>query len=79
VSGDGSGRTRRPWRMLIERDVAEIERRLRLYRENTPKRIAEEMGVHINTVTAVNLKRHPIQARLAAERRPRSTQQELRA
>ncbi len=52
---------RRPFRMLLERDVAEIERRLRLYRENAPKRIAEELGVHINTVCTVNLGRHPVQ------------------
>jgi len=45
--------------MLLERDVAEIERRLRLYRENAPKRIAQELGVHINTVCTVN--RHPVQ------------------
>ncbi|HWG75571.1 MAG TPA: hypothetical protein VN660_02125 [Steroidobacteraceae bacterium] len=50
---------RRPFRMLLERDVAEIERRLRLYRENAPKRIAQELGVHINTVCTVN--RHPVQ------------------
>jgi hypothetical protein len=56
---------RRPWRMLIERDVAEIERRLRLYRENSPKRIAAELGVHENTITRINLGRHPIQVRLA--------------
>jgi hypothetical protein len=55
--------------MLIERDVAEIERRLSLYRANTPKRIAQEMGVHQNTVTTINLKRHPIQMRLAADSR----------
>jgi hypothetical protein len=69
VSGDGASRGRRPGGMLIERDVAEIERRLRQYRENAPKRIAEEMGVHPNTVCAINLGRHPIQARLALERR----------
>jgi hypothetical protein len=57
--------------MLLERDVAEIERRLRLYRENCPKRICEELGVHQNTVTAINLGRHPIQARLAESRRNR--------
>lgn len=73
MSGDGSGRIRRPWRMLLGRDVAENERRLTLYRENCPKRIAEDMGVHINTVCAVNLGRHPIQARLAiAEARQHS-------
>jgi hypothetical protein len=66
MTADGSGRARRPWRMLLERDVAEIERRLRLYRENTPQRIAEEMGVHVNTVSTINLRRHPIQARLGA-------------
>lgn len=54
---------RRPFRMLLERDVAEIERRLRLYRENAPKRIAQELGVHINTVCTVNLGRHPAQVR----------------
>jgi hypothetical protein len=59
---------RRPWRMLLERDVAEIQRRLRLYRANSPKRIAEELRVHPNTVTKINLTRHPIQARLAADR-----------
>lgn len=56
---------RRPWRTLIERHVAEIERRLRLYRENAPKRIAAELGLHENTVCKINLGRHPIQARLA--------------
>ena len=68
MSGDGASRGRRPGGMLIERDVAEIERRLRQYRENAPKRIAEEMRVHQNTVTTINLKRHPIQLRLATER-----------
>jgi hypothetical protein len=58
---------RRPWRMLIERDVAEIERRQRLYRDNAPKRIAEEMRLHLNTVCTINFGRHPIQARLATE------------
>jgi hypothetical protein len=62
VSGDGSGR--RPRRMLIERDVAEIERRLALYRENAPKRIAADMHCHINTVNAVALHRHSVQRRL---------------
>jgi hypothetical protein len=56
--------TRRPFRMLLERDVEEIERRLRLYRDNAPKRIADELGVHINTVCTVNLGRHPVQMRL---------------
>jgi hypothetical protein len=60
-----SATQRRPWRMLIERDVAEIERRLRLYRDNAPKRIAEELRVHPNTVCAINLGRHVIQRRLA--------------
>jgi hypothetical protein len=55
---------RRPWRMLLERDIAEIERRLELYRSNAPKRIAEDMRVHLNTVCTVNLGRHPIQVRL---------------
>lgn len=65
MSADGSGRTRRPWRMLLERDVAEIERRLALlYRANCPKRSAEEMGVHLNTVCTINLARHPVQVRL---------------
>jgi hypothetical protein len=63
MSGDGSVRTRRPWRMLLERDAAEIERRLRLHRENCPKRICQELGVHPNTVSAINLGRHPVQAR----------------
>jgi hypothetical protein len=36
--------------------------------ENDPKRIAEDPGVHLNTVTVINLRRHPIQARLAADR-----------
>jgi hypothetical protein len=58
---------RRPWRYLLERDIAEVERRLRLYRANTPKRIAEEMGLHINTICVINLGRHPVQARLATE------------
>lgn len=62
MSGDGS-RQRRPWRMLLERDVAEVERRLALYRSNTPQRIASEMGLHLNTITKINLGRHPIQAR----------------
>jgi hypothetical protein len=55
---------------LLERDVAEIERRLQLYRENNPKRIAEELGVHINTVTAINLGRHHVQLRLRQTRTP---------
>jgi hypothetical protein len=50
--------------MLLERDVLEIERRLRLYRENCPKRICEDLGVHINTVSKINLGLHPVQARL---------------
>jgi hypothetical protein len=50
--------------MLLGRDMAEIERRLRLHRENAPKRIAQEMGVHLNTVCTINLGRHPVQARL---------------
>jgi hypothetical protein len=66
VTGDGA--TRRRWRMLLERDVAEIERRLRLYRENCPKRICQDMGVHPNTVCAINLGRHPVQARLGTTR-----------
>jgi hypothetical protein len=56
--------TRRPWRYLLERDIAEVERRLRLYRANTPKRIAEEMQMHPNTVSKINLGRHSVQARL---------------
>jgi hypothetical protein len=59
--------TRRPWRYLLELDIAEVERRLRLYRANTPKRIAEEMRLHPNTISTINLGRHPIQARLATE------------
>jgi len=66
VSGDGAGRKQRPWRMLLERDVAEIERRLALYRANCPKRIAEDLGVHLNTVCTINLGRHPVQALLAS-------------
>jgi hypothetical protein len=69
MSADGLGRTRRPWRMLLERDVAEIERRLRLYRENCPKRICQDMGVHQNTVTKIHLGRHPIQARVCSRTR----------
>lgn len=65
MTGDGSGRVRRPWRMLIERDVAEIERRLELYRGNAPKRITADLNVHPNTITKINLGRHPVQARLA--------------
>lgn len=53
--------------MLLERDVAEIERRLRLYRENAPKRIAEDLQVHVNTVCSINLGRHPVQVRLRKE------------
>jgi hypothetical protein len=60
---------RRPWRYMTERDVPEIQRRLRLYRDNAPKRIVEEMGVHVNTVTTINLGRHPVQARLRTEYR----------
>lgn len=56
--------SRRPFRMLLERDVAEIERRLRLYRENSPKVIAAELGVHINTVCTVNLGKHHVQLRV---------------
>ena len=65
MSGDGSAR--RPWRYLTERDVTEVERRLALYRSNTPQRIAADLGLHPNTITKINLGRHPIQARLAAE------------
>jgi len=54
-----------PCRMLLERDVAEIERRLALYRANCPKR-AEEMGVHINAVSKINLGLHPV--RIAIQR-----------
>lgn len=60
-------RQRRRWRMLLERDVAEIERRLRLYRENAPKRIAQDLHVHLNTVCSINLGRHPVQVRLRKE------------
>jgi hypothetical protein len=55
--------------MLLERDVAEIERRLKLYRENCPKRICEDLGIHQNTVTKVHLGRHPIHARLGPRQR----------
>jgi hypothetical protein len=61
---------RRPWRYLIESDVAEIQRRLKRYRENAPKKIASDLGVHLNTVTVVNLGRHPIQARLSVQLGP---------
>jgi hypothetical protein len=54
---------RRPCGPLLESDIAEIERRL-LYRLNAPKRIAKDLGVHINTVTTINLGRHPVQIRL---------------
>jgi hypothetical protein len=50
--------------MLLERDVAEIERRLRLHRENAPKRIAADLAVHENTVSKINLGRHWVQTRL---------------
>ena len=62
MPGDG-GRVRRPWRMLLERGVAEIERRLRLYRSSAPKAIAADMGMHINAVSKVNLGQHPVQTR----------------
>jgi len=52
--------------MRLERDVAEVERRLRLYRENCPKRVAEDLRVHPNTISAINLGRHPVQARLSS-------------
>jgi hypothetical protein len=39
---------------LLERDVLEIERRLALHRENTPKRIAVELRVHPNTISTIN-------------------------
>ena len=53
--------------MLLERDMAEgeVERRLRLHRENAPKRIAGDMGLHLNTISAINLGRHPVQLRLS--------------
>jgi hypothetical protein len=57
---------RRPWRMLLERDVAEVERRLRLHRENAPKRIAADLQLHPNTVSRINLGRHPVQLRLSS-------------
>ena len=66
MSGDGSAR--RPWRMLLERDVAEIERRLALHRENSVKSICRDLHVHPNTVSAINLKRHPVQLRLGRQR-----------
>jgi hypothetical protein len=50
-----NGTRRRPFRMLIERDVAEIERRLELYRENAPKRIAADLNIQPNTITKINL------------------------
>ena len=64
MSADGMGRP--PGAPLLEADVREIERRLRLHRENSPKRIAAEMRVHANTVSAVNLGRHRIQQRTRA-------------
>ncbi len=63
MTADGSGQVRRPLRMLLERDVAEIERRLTLYRANTPKAIAADMGVHINTVSKINLGLHRCRCR----------------
>ena len=58
-----------PWRMLLDRDVAEIERRLRIYRENCPKRIAEDLRVHPNTISGINLGLHPVKARIGALQR----------
>lgn len=66
MSADGPAR--RPWRYLTERDVREVERRLALYRSNAPKLIAAELKLHPNTVCAINLGRHPIQARLGRQR-----------
>jgi hypothetical protein len=53
--------------MLLEREVAEIERRLRLHRDNAPKRIAADLAVHENAVSKINLGRHPVQVRLGAD------------
>jgi hypothetical protein len=52
--------------MLLERDVAEIERRLALHRGNCVTRICADMGVHANTVSVIRLGRHPLQTRLKA-------------
>jgi hypothetical protein len=41
----------RPWRMLLERDMADVERRLRLHRD---------------TVRRINLGRNPVQPRLSS-------------
>jgi hypothetical protein len=54
----------------VSAEEVRAERRLSLYRENCPKRIAEDMGVHINTVSKVNLGLHPVQARIADSRYP---------
>lgn len=48
---------------LSERDVADIERRLQLYRENAPKRIAHELGVDKDVIYHIGLGVHAIQVR----------------
>lgn len=63
MSADGSA-NRPAGAPLIEADVREIERRLRLHRANSPKRIAAELHVHPNTICQINLGRHPVQQRL---------------
>ena len=57
---------RRPFRTLLERDVAEVEPRLRLQRENAPRRIAADLRLHRNTASLINLGRHPVQPRLSS-------------
>jgi hypothetical protein len=49
---------------LLEHEVREIERRLRLHRDHAPKKIAADLGVHPNTISCIALGRHRIQQRL---------------
>ncbi len=66
MSADGTSR-RPPGAPLLEADVFEIMRRLALHKAHAPKRIAAELRVHLNTISAINLGRHPVQARIRAE------------
>jgi hypothetical protein len=47
--------------MLLERDVAQVERRLRPHRENAPKR-----RICIATSSRIGLGRPPVQLRLVS-------------
>ena len=61
-----------PAKAAWKQQQAGMCRRLALYRANTPKAIAADMGLHANTVSAINLGQHPLQARREAARSPQT-------